>query len=190
MSIELTEEVLHNIDLRSLGNLVVEEEFRNYFLDNPGKEHYPLLAYLSTQFHGVNLLDIGTYKGCSALALSYNTSNTVHSFDIGNFRNLHEEPDNIKFYIGYVTDEEYVDLIKSSPFIMLDTAHDGTFEHAFHKHLQEIKWEGILLLDDINLNTEMKTYWTSINELKFDISPYGHWSGTGIVYFGEGYEFT
>ena len=185
MSIELTDEALSTINLNPLGNCVVEEEFRNYFLDIPGKEHYTLLAYFSTQFNNTTLLDIGTYKGCSALALSYNSNNVVHSFDVGNFTNLRETPTNIKFHIGYATSEEYTDLITDSPFIILDTAHDGIFERQFHSHLQNIKWNGMLLLDDINLNDEMRQYWSSIEETKFDISPFGHWSGTGLVYFGD-----
>lgn len=185
MSIELSDELLSTINLTELGALVVEDEFRQYFLDVPGREHYTLLAYFSTQFNNTTLLDIGTYKGCSALALSYNQTNTVHSFDIGNFRNLYNVPPNIQFHINYVTDEEYVPLILNSPFIILDTAHDGLFERQLHNHLQRIGWSGMLFLDDINLNNEMKSYWESIEELKFDISPYGHWSGTGLVYFGE-----
>lgn len=185
MSVQLDYETLSTIDLTNLGPSVVEIEFRNYFLDVPGREHYKLLAYFSSQFNNVNLLDIGTYKGCSALALSYNKTNTVHSFDIGDFTNLTNVPDNIRFHIGYATDEKYIDLLNSSPFIILDTAHDGSFELAFHKHLQDIKWEGLLFLDDINLNEPMRNYWNGIPELKFDVSPYGHWSGTGLVYFGE-----
>ncbi len=185
MTIKLTDECVVAMDLIKLGESVVEEEFRNYFLDIPGKEHYKLLAYFSTQFNNTTLLDIGTYKGCSALALSYNQTNVVHSFDIGNFINLNNIPSNIKFHVGYATDESYINLIHSSPFIILDTAHDGIFEYEFHRHLQNIKWNGMLLLDDIYLNDTMTSYWTSIKELKFDISQFGHWSGTGLVYFGN-----
>lgn len=185
MSIELSEEVLSSIDLTELGKLVVEDEFRQYFLDNPGREHYKLLAYFSTQFNNSTLLDVGTYKGCSALSLAYNPNNTVHSFDIGNFRNLYGNPPNIEFHIGYVTDEQYIPLIKNSEFIILDTVHDGIFERELHNHLQKINWNGLLFLDDINLNDEMRDYWNSIEEFKLDISPYGHWSGTGLVYFGQ-----
>lgn len=185
MSIELTYEKVSAIDLTELGHLVVEQEFRNYFLDEPAREHYKLLSYFSTQFNDTTLLDIGTYKGCSALALSYNKTNTVHSFDVGNFTNLHSTPSNVEFHIGYATDEIYTELIHSSPFIILDAAHDGIFERQFHEHLQNIGWSGMLLLDDINLNDEMRNYWTSIQEVKFDISFVGHWSGTGLVFFGE-----
>ena len=180
---ELNLNVLSQLNLNKLGEKVIEEEFRNYFVDSAGNEHYKLLAYISQQYENSTLLDIGTYKGCSALALSYNTSNKVISFDIGNFINLSDIPSNIEFVIDDVTDEKYIDMILASPFIMLDTAHDGSFERKLHSHLQNIKWEGLLLLDDINLNDAMREYWQSITEDKYDVSDYGHWSGTGLVYF-------
>ena len=52
------------------------------FLGKPGKEHYKLLAYLSTTFNFKNIIDIGTHLGNSSLALSYNISNTIYTFDI------------------------------------------------------------------------------------------------------------
>lgn len=180
---QIVENDLHNIDLTMLGYSVIEKEFRDYFLDVPGREHYKLLAYFSSQYNNSNLLDIGTYKGCSALALAYNNTNTVYSFDIGNYRALHDSPDNIHFIIDWATDPKYLDLIQSSPFIMVDTLHDGLFERQFHILLQEINWRGILFLDDIHLNDSMKEYWEEIPEKKLDVSHYGHWSGTGLVYF-------
>lgn len=47
-----------------------------------GKEHYKLLSYFSMQFNGATIIDIGTHRGSSALALSYNPTNTVYTFDI------------------------------------------------------------------------------------------------------------
>ena len=36
------------------------------------------------------IIDLGTYRGCSALAFSYNLSNTVHTFDVEyDYRNCH-----------------------------------------------------------------------------------------------------
>lgn len=183
MNIELSKELLSTVDLRELGQLVIEDVFRGYFLDEPGREHYKLLAYLSQQYNNSTLLDIGTYKGCSALALSYNTTNTVISFDVGDFKALHWSPPTVEYKIGMATDPQYVDLIMSSPFIMVDTAHDGLFERNFHIHLQKLNWHGILFLDDIYLNDAMKEYWGEIAETKLDVSQYGHWSGTGMVYF-------
>jgi hypothetical protein len=163
--------------------LVIEEEFRGYFLSEPGLEHYKLLSHISLLYNNVNLLDIGTYKGCSALALSYNTTNKIYSFDINaGLVNLKSPvPDNIHFIVDDILNEQYVELIMSSPMIFLDTYHDGPFEHAFLNHLIQNKWTGYLLLDDIYLNDAMKSFWDSIQYEKFDISYIGHHSGTGLV---------
>lgn len=177
-------EQLHNINLSQLGELVIENEFKGYFLDEPGKEHYKLLSYLSTQFNNTSLLDIGTYKGCSALALSYNQSNKVTSFDIEQGTiSLHSRPDNVEFVTDNVLNGSYDDLLLASPLIMLDTAHEGPFEHQFYRYLHQIKWKGTLVVDDIHLNVAMKDFWNSINEEKYDITNIGHHSGTGLVIF-------
>jgi hypothetical protein len=65
----LTNAEIAKIDLSELSQLVIEEEFRGYFLSEPGLEHYKLLSHISLLYNNVNLLDIGTYKVCSALAL-------------------------------------------------------------------------------------------------------------------------
>ena len=48
----------------------------------PGISEYQLYAYLSTKFNDSIILDIGTRYGGSALALSFNESNHVRSYDI------------------------------------------------------------------------------------------------------------
>ena len=54
------------------------------FHQEPGQQHYKLLAYLSTFFNETYIIDIGTHKGASSTALSYNKSNTIYTFDIEN----------------------------------------------------------------------------------------------------------
>ena len=73
----------------------------------------------------------------------------------------------------------------SSDIIMLDTDHDGVFEEAFYSFLKSSNFSGILLLDDIHLCDEMKQFWAAITEPKYDITEYGHFSGTGLVCFGD-----
>ena len=73
------------------------------FYSSPGKEHYKLLSYFSTLFNNSNIIDIGTHEGHSALALSYNRSNKIHTFDIvdkgalpvKNVDNIHFSTDNL-----------------------------------------------------------------------------------------------
>ena len=73
------------------------------FFSSPGKEHYKLLSYFSTLFNNSNIIDIGTHQGHSALALSYNHTNKIHTFDIvdkgslpvKNVNNIHFSTDNL-----------------------------------------------------------------------------------------------
>lgn len=175
---------LDSINVHDLTKHIYEPEYVNYFLSDPGQEHYKLLAYFSTKYNNSTLLDVGTYKGCSALALSFNTSNTVKSFDVaGIFKTIQDAPSNIEFVINDITNDTYIDTILNSPFILLDTDHDGPFEHKFYQHIKNIEYKGILMLDDIKLNSAMIEFWNSITEEKYDISEYGHHSGTGLVIF-------
>lgn len=180
---DLIYDEINSIDLSELSKLVLNDEHRGYFLGSPGQEHYKLIAYFSTLYSDSNLLDIGTNRGCSSLSMSYTNSNQVHSFDLHQLKELSSWPDNITYYIDNILKPEYKDLILSSPFIMVDTYHDGTFEKEFHTYLKDIGYVGKLLLDDIKLNNEMIEYWNWIEEEKHDLTPFGHWSGTGLVIF-------
>jgi hypothetical protein len=180
---KIDESKLKTIDLTSLSTNISNQEHKGYFLSEYGSEHYKLLAYFSSIYDNSTLLDIGTNRGCSSLALAYNTTNTVESFDLFDLKELTGYPENITYHIGNVLDESYADIVKTSKVIMLDTYHDGVFENEFYMYLKQIKWSGILLLDDIKLNDEMKEIWNSITEEKYDISDVGHVTGTGLVIF-------
>lgn len=162
-----------------------------YFNLPPGKEHYRLLSYLSTQFENANILDIGTARGHSALALAFNKTNTVHSFDITNhlLNPLVQSLPNVRYYLENLWEDatiaKYIDLIKSSPLIFMDVdPHEGRMELAFYQFLKNIGYQGILICDDIHHFEGMRRFWAQIPmEEKYDISRYGHWSGTGLVRF-------
>lgn len=180
----INKEELLKIDLRELSSLIIEDEFRGYFLDDIGKEHYKLIAYFSKKYQDSLLIDIGSYKGCSALAMSYNKNNNVLSFDIRQgLKRLKEYPTNIEFIIANVMDPIYKEYVLSSPFMVLDTDHDGPFENAFYEYLKSIQYKGLLLIDDIKYNLPMAEFWNRIDEEKYDVSEYGHHSGTGLVIF-------
>jgi len=147
---------------------------------NSGREHYRLLIYTSTLFNDVTLFDIGTNACRSAVALSFNKNNKLKSYDIIQVMPTNPTLDNVEFILGDSTKDTD---ITSTPFIFLDVDHDGTYENIFYNFLKETKWKGLLMLDDIHLNEEMKSFWANITEEKYDITSKGHWSGTGLVVF-------
>ncbi len=70
---------------------------------------------------------------------------------------------------------------------MVDTLHfpeTQPFEYEFLNVLRQNDWKGLLVLDDIHYNDEMKRFWESIPVAKYDLTDVGHASGTGIVDFG------
>jgi hypothetical protein len=190
---EKIEKILNvsNIELDSMDSSYINkysDKLINYQLDhNPyyfhiesGKEHYRLLMYVSTLYNNETIFDVGTNKCMSALALSYNKSNKVKTYDIVKLLPENPNVDNIEYILGDSTKD--LDLEKC-PVIFLDVDHDGIYEDIFYDHLKSINWKGILILDDIHLNEPMIKFWSRIEEKKYDITTIGHWSGTGLVIF-------
>lgn len=77
---------------------------RPYFHLPAGVEHYRLLAHLSERMRGRLVLDVGTFHGASALALSSCPQTRVVSFDLVNHRTLPMERDNLEFRLADVLD--------------------------------------------------------------------------------------
>ena len=142
-----------------------------------GDEHYRLLAYISTLFKNKVLLDIGTYKGDSSTALTYNKSNKVISFDLVD--ELENKNDDVEYRLGNIIN--YPEIIKSSSFILIDTYHNGDFEQEFINFINDINYKGLVMLDDIHLNQAMEKVWHSINKDKYDLTNIGHNTGTGLA---------
>jgi methylase of polypeptide subunit release factors len=103
MEIEICSENLTSIkDISILFNTDDHE-----FYGEPGKEHYRLLSYLASCFKNSDIFDIGTHRGASALALSYEPTNTVYSFDIENRKKIYEnKPHNVNFVISNLFEKE------------------------------------------------------------------------------------
>jgi hypothetical protein len=175
-------EILDELDM-SFFHYISDLEHQQYFINKSSLDHYRLLSFISNSFNNVSILDIGTYKGCSAISLSTNKSNRIFSFNLVNQLNLNGHPENIQFIIDDVLDKKYESLIKDSPIIFLDTYHDGTFEQKFLDNLIRLNYKGCLLLDDIHLNQEMSNFWNKIELKKIDLTSVGHASGTGAVIF-------
>ena len=119
---------------------------------NNGGEHYKLLTYLSFQFNGILILDVGTNWGDSAIALSQNPRNRVISYDIEKIWDypFAEKFSNLEFRLMDIANEN-VGLINSAQLIFLDIAHDGFQEQRFTDMLKAIGYKGYVLCDDIHL---------------------------------------
>lgn len=180
---EIKNSDLDVLDMTKIADFIKSEEHKNYFLETSGKEHYRLLSYISLQNDNNKFIDIGTFKGCSAVAMSINPKSLVDSFNLYDEIDLNHKPESINFYIDDVTKPEYQEKILNSNYIFLDTFHDGIFEQEFLDYLESINYKGVLILDDIHYFEPMTRFWHSINKEKYDITNIGHWSGTGLVYF-------
>lgn len=178
--LKVTADELNEINLSKYLKTTDDQGFpKSWFYMDAGLEHYRLLAYISKLYNGVTLLDIGSYQGSSAIALSFNKKNKVISYDIDQQPEIVEITiPNIKFIKGNVLKDEI-----TAPFILLDTYHDGTFEQDFVDHLVKINYKGLVMFDDIHLNKEMSNFWNGLKNEKYDLTEIGHHSGTGIAIF-------
>ena len=189
-NIVLSFDEINDIDLGKLGVYVEFKSSHAQYLNlAPGQEHYKLIGYL-TQYFSSPLIDIGTYLGCSALALSYDENKEVITYDLVDWLKndddqiTYKDRENIEFRKKnclYV-----MDTLISAEFIVLDVdPHDGLQEVEILKALEDNGYSGVVLLDDIHLNKDMETMWNNITQTKYDVTKYGHFSGTGLVIFDD-----
>lgn len=144
-----------------------------------GTEHYRLLCLLSTWFNYTTIYEIGTWLGAGTVCMAYNKTNKVISYDI-EYNVGVKRLDNMEFRLGdYKNDEKLL----SSPFIFVDVDHNGPLEFEIYKYLSDNNYKGLTMWDDIHLNDEMRKFWNSVDREKRDITRYGHYSGTGLIFF-------
>lgn len=175
-----------NVDLTPYYKYVYGAGFE-YFDMSPGKNHCKLLAYLSQQLpKGAKVADLGTLYGQSALSLATNPDIHVWTFDIED--QLHKDHPtvrdftNVRFFNANCLD--YIRQLADFSIIFLDIApHDGVQERKVYDALLACGFRGLLICDDIFYSPTMRVWWDTIPLKKYDVSLYGHWSGTGIVVF-------
>lgn len=160
--------------------------FQQFYNMPAGQDHYRLLEQLSREYAGDLVVDIGTFFGCSALALATNPRVTVWTYDIESFvpetAAIRDVP-NITFHVKNGLNA-IPDFVHKTSLIMLDVdPHDGVQEALFLDKLALYGYKGIVVCDDIHLNDEMQAWWQSITRRKEDVTHKGHATGTGIVYF-------
>jgi predicted O-methyltransferase YrrM len=195
MIIPISNKILDNFYMIHKEYLINTE----YYEELSGKQEYRLYSYLTTFFDNINILDIGTLEGRSAIALSHNETNQVISYDIRNHINndtykLYSKP-NVSFRVKNVLDDLTQDFIKDVRIVMIDIDHYGTIEEKIINRLIESGFSGIIILDDIyhpdiSMKEPMLKLWNNIKEKKYDFTQYGHWSGTGVILVNTNVDFS
>lgn len=192
IDIVIDKDKISSIDLTPLNKYVEwNKTHSKYFLLDAGSEHYKLIAYIAGFIPKYSyLIDIGTYYGFSSLALAKDYDKNIITYDIydhipddTHINTIKKHP-NIDFRICDCLNE--IDTLIKSEFIVLDIdPHNGVQEKEILNALLENDYKGIVLLDDIHLNENMKEMWNSISQKKYDLTSYGHHSGTGLVVFDK-----
>lgn len=182
----LTEEALNRIDMSSIQERAFED-VHQFISMKAGVEHYRLLTHIALSNDNIKILDLGTFKGWSALALAANPSNQVISYDLVDLFEKSEKQrlPNITYKIKNFLND--LDELQGVSLIMLDVdPHDGVQEREIIDTLISRSFKGVVIMDDINnagFFPELVRYFQSIPLRKENITPLGHHSGTGIVYF-------
>ena len=195
MIIDVSNEILDTFKLMNHEFLVNPD----YYDDVSGRQEYRLYSYLTTFFNNITILDIGTFDGRSAVSLSHNQTNKVISYDIENKINndnhIIYSKSNIQFKVKNVLEDLTEDLVKQCKIVLIDIDHYETIEKQLINRLKELNYSGLILLDDITnhpepiINKCMNRLWDSIDELKFDFTKYGHFSGTGVIVMNDEISF-
>ena len=187
MKIEIIREHVKDLDVGHLRDISLNG---NDWLP-AGQSEYKLYAYLSTFFNKSTILDIGTRVGGSALALSYNPTNQVISYDLVEPGASSIKRGNITWKIQNFMEDETLDW-NNIPIVMIDVdPHDGSQERVMMDWLRDKGWKGILIHDDIGPSwPDIQLMWNEIPEEKFDVTEIAHMSGTGIVNFGNAHEIS
>lgn len=159
----------------------------------PG-EHYRLLAGFAQVLQPRLIIEIGTATGLSSLAMLPYTTQLI-TFDI---RSWDTYPNTVLGaqdfadgrLIQKVADlgqesvfDAHRELLQKATFFFIDATHDGYLEKKLLEQIaslprQEPAW---LLFDDIRVWTMLKM-WREVSHPKLDLTSFGHWSGTGLVY--------
>lgn len=188
--VSLNFDAINGLDLSHLAHFMSwNPTYQAFFSEQAGKEPYKLLAYLAKEIQG-EICDLGTLFGSSALALSYNESNTVLTLDTckripemqGNITVLNRP--NIKFLVASA--QAILPHIAKSNLVYMD--FDSQNIEELQKVVSELEYyncKGLLLINDIHLNDQMKGFWENIPKhlKKVDVTRLGHFTGTGIVVF-------
>jgi predicted O-methyltransferase YrrM len=180
----------HSIDL---SDVMLRHPERSEINVWPG-EHYRLLPALAAVWRAKRVVEIGTYRGASALSLlAAPCVERVTTFDLVDWTEFEptyltdvEVPSRITQVLGDLSDpavfKAHRELLRSADLIFVDGPKDGRFEPAFMSLLLEHppQQDQLLVLDDIRVLT-MIELWRDLALDHVDLTSFGHWSGTGVA---------
>lgn len=171
-----TRNELNEIDMADIVD-IVHSEMQPFVVNDAGKDHYRLLRYIGRNFMG-SIYEVGTHRGASSTSLSEAVRKII-TYDIQSWEKCSISTNEYRVKNPL----EDIKELSLAGLIFYDTAHDGVVEREFMTALENNNFNGIVVLDDIYLNDEMKSFWNDIKQYKEDWTDVGHWSGTGVVYF-------
>ena len=185
--------IASNLRIENTGNHSDSHWFNTF----PG-EHYRILAGLLIELKPKNIIDIGTHTGMSSRIMLDFSSAQVETFDIIHWKKLSThltEDDFTSRLTQHLVDlsvetafDQHIDMLDNADLIFCDAPKDGVFEYEFLALLNNTeldRQERYLVLDDIKF-LNMAPLWRQIASPKFDLTSFGHWSGTGIVDISNG----
>lgn len=152
----------------------------------PGVEHYPLLCWFGLNVRGHTIGDVGTYWGASSLSLSCGRWNQILTYDRWRHEAMQDLPGNVMFQEAKSHPKHGFSypMIGECQIIFLDISHNGRDEASFVRQLTRMGWKGLVIVDDILLNDEMKHFWSELKcSEKQNWTDIGHSYGTGLAYF-------
>jgi predicted O-methyltransferase YrrM len=165
----------------------------------PG-EHYRLLAALVELLQPKCVVEFGTYSGLSSLAMLTTLPADGHlaTFDLLPWQQFPGTPlretdfgtgrlaqhlDNLADPAGV---ERHRELLERADFFFIDGPKDGVTEPRLFANLQRLKLKpgSIFVIDDIH-NQRLVPTWDALPFPKYDITSFGHWTGTGLLRWGN-----
>jgi predicted O-methyltransferase YrrM len=161
----------------------------------PG-EHYRLLAALVRLLKPSLVVEIGTYRGHSALAMLPELAQDARivTMDVVPWTEIPEcllrsedfHDGRLVQVIADVGDrqeaERQADFIRSADLLFVDAAKDGALERRILANFEAIGLKDgvVVVFDDIRL-WNMLGIWREVARPKLDVTSLGHYSGTGLI---------
>ena len=168
----------------------------------PG-EHYRLLTALADVWNAHRVVEIGTFRGASALSfLQAPSVQRVITYDIVPWSDLDDTlltpadfGDRLEQRVGDVSNANVfaaaTEALVGADLIFVDAPKDGVFEQSFLPALLAlpVTRPQLVVLDDVRL-MPMISLWRSVPLPKLDIGSFGHFSGTGLIIRAEPVRWT